>query len=594
MAKLTDENTCHKNSADVHQLAENKTKKSKDQSLSDLKTMSPAEIHKLVNELQTHKTEIEMQNDELRRAQLDLNSIKEHFYDLYNLAPVGYCSINEKGLIIEANLTASTLLGVAQRSLIGQPISFFILEEDQEIYYFHQKRLFQTRVPQASELRMVNNDKTIFWARLEETLSFHDSSSEPVSRLILTDVTEFKQVQEEYKLFFDLIPDMVCIASLDGYFIKMNDSWQVVLGYSKDEMLAVSFIDLIHPDDKEATLAEINRLIHGKVITHFTNRYRHKNGNYRWFEWNSTPNEGGLIFAVARDITERKQIEATLLESEQTARALLNNPVDGALLLDLEGRIIDLNETTTQRSGKSKAELTGEYIWDFFPKELMKKWKKYFLQVVRLGEPVRFESEWDGLWLDTIFSPILRENGKVDKISGLARDITHIKFIENKLEKSQKALEDLVKIRTAVIKQKTASLGESNIALKVLLEQRMTDKENLEKEMLFNIKNLLIPYLERADELSSNLQQKTYLELIKTNLNDIISPFAPKLGNLLSKLSPAELEVVDLIKHGKSNKEIAALLNLSPSTITTYRQRIRKKLNLTNSKINLNSILNSN
>ncbi len=101
-----------------------------------------------------HQIELEMQNEELRRPQAELDAARARYFDLYDLAPVGYCTLSEKGLILEANLTAATLLGVARGALVKQPISRFILKEDQDIYYLHRKQLFETGEPQTCELRI--------------------------------------------------------------------------------------------------------------------------------------------------------------------------------------------------------------------------------------------------------------------------------------------------------------------------------------------------------------------------------------------------------------------------------------------------------
>ena len=117
----------------------------------------------MLHELRVHQIELEMQNEELRRAQAELGAARARYFDLYDLAPVGYVTVSEKGLILEANLTAATLLGVARGSLIKRPMSKFILKEDHDIYYLHRKKLFETREPQECELRMGKEDGTVFW-----------------------------------------------------------------------------------------------------------------------------------------------------------------------------------------------------------------------------------------------------------------------------------------------------------------------------------------------------------------------------------------------------------------------------------------------
>jgi two-component system cell cycle sensor histidine kinase/response regulator CckA len=135
---------------------------------------------------------------------------------------------------------------------------------------------------------------------------------------INNDITERKRMEEELNLFFDLVPDMVCIASTDGYFRKINRAWENVLGYTQEELLKTPFLDLIHPDDVHATMSEIEKQVGGKNTINFTNRYRCKDGSYRWLEWMSSPaKDTSILSAAARDITERMRAEQEKAALEQ-------------------------------------------------------------------------------------------------------------------------------------------------------------------------------------------------------------------------------------------------------------------------------------
>src|SRR5450631_383838 len=124
-----------------------------------------------LHELRVHQIELEMQNEELRRTQEELESSRARYFDLYDLAPVGYFTLSEQGLILEANLTGAKLLGVARGALVKQPLSRFVLREDQDIYYLHRKALLETDAPQAWELRMLKKDAAPFWVRVEATMA---------------------------------------------------------------------------------------------------------------------------------------------------------------------------------------------------------------------------------------------------------------------------------------------------------------------------------------------------------------------------------------------------------------------------------------
>ena len=139
--------------------------------LENPKALSLEKTRQTLHELRVHQIELEMQNDELRLAQVEIDATRARYFDLYDMAPVGYCTLSEKGLIQEANLTAATMLGLARATLINQQLSRFIFNEDETLYYSHRKHLFETGKPQEWDLRMVKNDETAFWAHIESTVA---------------------------------------------------------------------------------------------------------------------------------------------------------------------------------------------------------------------------------------------------------------------------------------------------------------------------------------------------------------------------------------------------------------------------------------
>jgi PAS domain S-box-containing protein len=142
-----------------------------------------------------HQFELEMQNEELRRAQSELNAERARYFDLYDFAPVGYMVLSEKGLILESNLTAATLLGVPRGAMVQQPISRFVIDEDHRFFYHHINQLFKTGEQQACELRMLKKDRVAFWARIEATAA-HISDGDSVCRVVMSDITERKLAEE--------------------------------------------------------------------------------------------------------------------------------------------------------------------------------------------------------------------------------------------------------------------------------------------------------------------------------------------------------------------------------------------------------------
>jgi two-component system, sensor histidine kinase PdtaS len=187
----------------LRQRAEEIARKRNVQSPENIEALSLEGTRRTLHELRVHQIELETQNEELRRAQVELDSVRARYFELYDLAPVSYITLSEKGLILEANLATTTLLGVARGALVKQPITRFIFKEDQDLYYRLQKQLFETGEPQAGEPRMLKKDDTVFWAHLEaimvQDLSMNPAQSAgdaPVFRAVMSDITERKRMED--------------------------------------------------------------------------------------------------------------------------------------------------------------------------------------------------------------------------------------------------------------------------------------------------------------------------------------------------------------------------------------------------------------
>jgi DNA-binding CsgD family transcriptional regulator len=188
-------------------------------------------------------------------------------------------------------------------------------------------------------------------------------------------------------------------------------------------------------------------------------------------------------------------------------------------------------------------------------------------------------------------NPVLDNHGHVQSLAIFSQDVTERKKAEATLKKAGRLLEYRVAERTQELERKTAELQELNTALKVLLQKRDEDRKDLEERLLSNVKELALPYLQKMKGKIKDNKLNSYLNILESNLNNIISPFSQKLSAKYFDLTPAEIEIADLVKHGKSTKEIATLLNISGKTVETHRMNIRKKLGITNKKANLRTFL---
>ena len=186
--------------SNLRRYTEDKDRASAAQTLANL---SPEETRQVLHKLQVHQIELEMQNEELRRTRVELEASRARYYDLYDLAPVGYVTLNASGLILEANLTAGGLLGLAKGVLLKQLLTRFIVPEDQDIYSRQRQQLFETGAPQVCELRLTHAGATPIWVQLEMTStqdpatgSGQAADDAPVCRAVMSNITPRKQAEQ--------------------------------------------------------------------------------------------------------------------------------------------------------------------------------------------------------------------------------------------------------------------------------------------------------------------------------------------------------------------------------------------------------------
>lgn len=160
----------------------------------DLEAMTPDELRLMLHELQLHQIELKLQNEELRRTYAELDVSQARYFDFYDLAPVGYFTLSDTGIILEANLTAAALLGMERKSLIQQPISRFIHSESQDLYYLRCRKLIDTGEPQQFDLRLTRKALSEFWGQLH-AIMVHDAEGRRVCRAVLSDITDRKQME---------------------------------------------------------------------------------------------------------------------------------------------------------------------------------------------------------------------------------------------------------------------------------------------------------------------------------------------------------------------------------------------------------------
>jgi PAS domain S-box-containing protein len=303
----------------------------------NLEALSPGQARRALHELRVHQIELEMQNEELRRTHAELEVSRARYFDLYDLAPVGYFTLSEQGLILEANLTAAKLLGVARGALVKKPLSRFVLPGDQDIYYLHRKALLQTGAPQAWEMRVLKKDAAPLWVQAEATTA-QDADGVSVWRAIVSDIAERKRAEkhaEEMRLRLAAIvessQDAIISKTLDAKIVSWNSGADAIYGYTADEVVGQPISILLPPGYEDELPAIMKRIRRGEKVEHYETKRRRKDGTVIDVSVAVSPikTPGGETVgasSVARNITENKQAaeikQAAAMHRLLLARAL--------------------------------------------------------------------------------------------------------------------------------------------------------------------------------------------------------------------------------------------------------------------------------
>ena len=309
--------------------------------------------------------------------------------------------------------------------------------------------------------------------------------------------------------------------------------------------------------------------------------------NKRWYrcidkaiKWHD---EKMVRYEMAIDIHDRKVAEEALRNSEEKYRYLVENIPEVIYTTDKDGIVSYVSPAIERLTGFTPLDMVGRHFSEFIFEEdsmYLKSRYDHALEGQRSPTEYRILTKSGGYrWVSTFSRPI-REDDKSVGLQGVLSDVTAYKEAEAELQEREKELSI-----------KTKDLEETNTALRVLLKKREKDKDELEEKILLNLKELVNPYLDKLKKSIDDKKGRVYLDILEANLRTLTSSFSRDLHFKYLNLTPTELRIAGLIREGKTSKDIAELMNLSPRTIESHRKSIRRKMGLTAKKRNLRTLL---
>jgi PAS domain S-box-containing protein len=451
---------------DLRRKAERKLQREK----GPLQEVSKEEALKTLHELHVHQIELEMQNEQLRETQIELQESNSRYTDLFDFAPIGYFVLNKKGTISQVNLTGASLVGVERNLLVEKSFVLFVCREDKDKYYLTHQQVLSAGTSRRCDLKMLRKDKSEFFAELliEPVKDAEDRVTG--SRIAVVDITQRKKAElklieneERLKLVIESGNAGTWDWDIQTKQTLWNDRLYEIMGLSdgSGNITSETFFHHIHPQDLPRVQENLSRVLKSGTDFEDTFRIVRTDGDVRWLSSRGRlfrdKNQKPLgMMCVIYDVTERKDAEEAIRHSEEKFHGLFTTMSEAFVLFELirddagkvvDCRLLDANPALMEMTGLRPADTIGRTMKEIFP-DTEKFWFDAYGKVETTGKPMSLERRFgplDRFFYTSIYKPA------PGRIAVVFTDVTKRKKAEEELRHSEQRERERAEELTTVL-----------------------------------------------------------------------------------------------------------------------------------------------
>ncbi len=482
-------------------------------------------------------------------------------------------------------------------------------EEWKTFFYDKWEEINEGQRPHAYEYPIIHKKSgKVRWMRQKNDWIYNDKGELVALQGRVEDITEQKETKDQLRNSENNLRIAQAIVHLGHWElipktgeVSGSDELYKIFRLSKENNTLDAFLEITHPGDREYVDLLLDDVIQNGIPWDIDYRLSHENGSIRWVHAKGEPQfdaQGEIvkIIGTVRDITTQKSVEDDLKKANENFRLLSEVSPSGIWQTNAKGDNTYVSQRWSSITGITEDDAKGTgWSQGIHPEDkerVFAGWygstscDSYYTSEFRFVRP-----DGEIVWVVCLATPMKDNDQEIIGWVGTITDISDRKRAEIALLKSHRELEDRVVERTKQLEKKTQRLEEVNTALKILLQESGTIKLEIEEKIRHNLKESVLPYLTEIELGPPQHEIDLYIDTIKSNIDRITSSFSNSMSLKYQDLTPREIQVADFIRQGKSNKDIARLLRITPSAIDFHRSNLRAKLNLKGKKINLRSYL---